>query len=98
MIRFFGQRWIPTGWYRNAVLRPRRNAMLVLSRRVGEEIVIHGNVRLSIVAVKGHGVRVGIAAPPSVTVDRKEIHDRRAELTAHALPASTRRSKGTVRH
>jgi carbon storage regulator len=72
--------------------------MLVLSRRVGEEIVIHGNVRLSIIAVKGDRVRVGIAAPPSVTVDRKEIHDRRAELTSDALSALTRRSQDTVRH
>jgi carbon storage regulator len=72
--------------------------MLVLSRRVGEEIVIHGNIRLTIVAVKGNGVRVGIAAPPSVTVDRKEIHDRRAELVTDALPALTRRSKRAVRH
>jgi carbon storage regulator len=72
--------------------------MLVLSRRVGEEIVIHGNVRLTIVAAKGHSVRLGIVAPPSVTVDRKEIHDRRTKLTDHALPASTRRSKRPVRH
>src|SRR5262249_40218324 len=60
MIRFFGQGWIPTGWYRNAVLLSRRDAMLVLSRSVGEEIVIDGNVRLTIVAVKGDRVRVGI--------------------------------------
>ena len=55
--------------------------MLVLSRRVGEEIVIDGHIRLTVIAVKGDGVRVGIAAPPSVTVDRKEVHDRRAEQT-----------------
>jgi len=52
--------------------------MLVLSRRLGEEIVIGGNIRLTIVAVKGDRVRIGIAAPPDVTVDRQEIHDRRA--------------------
>ncbi len=53
--------------------------MLVLSRRIGEEIVIAGNIRLKIIAVKGGGVRVGITAPSSVTVERREIHDRRAE-------------------
>jgi carbon storage regulator len=58
--------------------------MLVLSRRVGEQIVIHGNIRVTIVEVKGSSVRIGITAPPSVTVDRKEIHDRRAELTTDA--------------
>jgi carbon storage regulator len=72
--------------------------MLILSRRVGEEIVIQGNVRLTIVAVKGDRVRLGILAPPSVTVDRKEIHDRRAELAIDALPALARRSERTVRH
>jgi carbon storage regulator len=56
--------------------------MLVLSRRIGEEIVIDGKIRLTIIALKGGSVRIGIAAPPSTTVDRKEIHDRRAEMTA----------------
>jgi len=56
--------------------------MLVLTRRNGEAIVIDGNIRLTVVAVKGDQVRIGIAAPPSVTVDRKEVHDRRAEQAA----------------
>ena len=55
--------------------------MLVLSRRVGEEIVIDGCIRVSITAIKGDRVRVGITAPPSVAVDRKEVHDRRAQFT-----------------
>ena len=54
--------------------------MLVLTRRVGEEIVINGNIHVMVVAVKGDKVRLGISAPPSVTVDRKEVHDRRAEF------------------
>ena len=54
--------------------------MLVLTRRVGEEIVIDGNIRVVVVAVKGDKVRLGINAPAAVTVDRKEIHDRRAEF------------------
>ena len=54
--------------------------MLVLSRRVGEEIVIDGDIRVTIVAVRGDRVRVGITAPPSVPVDRQEIHQRRVEF------------------
>jgi carbon storage regulator len=65
-----------------AAILPRRNIMLVLSRRVGEEIVIEENIRLTIMEVKGGCVRVGIAAPPSVTVNRKEVHDRRVESPA----------------
>lgn len=54
--------------------------MLVLTRRVGEEIVIDGTIRIMVVAVKGDKVRLGISAPPSITVDRKEVHDRRIEF------------------
>ncbi|MGH7226832.1 MAG: carbon storage regulator [Gemmataceae bacterium] len=51
--------------------------MLVLTRRPGEEIVIDGNIRLTVVSVKGDRIRIGIEAPPSVVVDRQEIHERR---------------------
>lgn len=54
--------------------------MLVLTRRVGEEIVIAGNIRVIVTAVKGEKVRIGICAPPAVAVDRKEVHERRAEF------------------
>lgn len=54
--------------------------MLVLTRRVGEEIVIDGNIRVMVVSIKGDKVRLGISAPPSITVDRKEVHDRRGEF------------------
>lgn len=51
--------------------------MLVLSRRVGEEIVINDCIRVTVVAVKGDRVRIGIEAPRDVTVDRAEVHARR---------------------
>jgi carbon storage regulator len=51
--------------------------MLVLTRRPGEEIVIDGRIRLTVVSVHGDRVRIGIEAPPSVIVDRQEIHERR---------------------
>lgn len=47
--------------------------MLVLSRRIGEEIVIAGDIRLTVVAVSGQRVRLGISAPRSVTVARQEL-------------------------
>jgi carbon storage regulator len=52
--------------------------MLVLTRREGEEIVIAGNIRVTLVSVEGGKVRLGITAPPSVPVHRKEVHDRLA--------------------
>ena len=51
--------------------------MLVLSRRPGEEIILDGTIRITVVSVKGNRIRLGIEAPPSVVVDRKEIHERR---------------------
>jgi carbon storage regulator len=51
--------------------------MLVLSRRVGEVIVIDGDIRITVVLVQGQKVRIGIEAPPHVPVDRQEVHERR---------------------
>ncbi len=54
--------------------------MLVLTRRIGEEIVIGGNIRVTITAIKGDKVRIGVSAPPDVRVDRAEVHARRQEF------------------
>lgn len=54
--------------------------MLVLTRRLGEEIVIGRDIRVKVVMVQGEKVRLGISAPASVPVDRSEIHERRAEF------------------
>ena len=47
--------------------------MLVLSRRVNERLVIDGNIVVTIVRVAGGSVRVGIEAPPEVSVRREEL-------------------------
>lgn len=51
--------------------------MLVLSRKVGEEIIINENIRVTVVAVKGDRVRLGIDAPRDVSVDRSEVVNRK---------------------
>ena len=51
--------------------------MLVLTRRIGETIVIDNAVRVTVLEVKGERVRLGVAAPRDVLVDRQEIHERR---------------------
>lgn len=56
--------------------------MLVLTRRLGEEIVIGDAIRVKIVLIKGDRVRLGVTAPDSVPVDRSEIHERRAEFNS----------------
>jgi carbon storage regulator len=54
--------------------------MLVLSRKVGEKIIIDGCITVMIVAVNGNTVRLGITAPPEVRIDREEIHRQRMEF------------------
>ena len=61
--------------------------MLVLTRRLGDEIVIDGTIRVTVVGLKGDKVRLGISAPDSVAVDRQEVH-RRREFAAPATPAA----------
>lgn len=47
--------------------------MLVLTRRQGEEIVIGGNIHVTVVSVQGNRVRLGITAPREVAVERLEL-------------------------
>jgi carbon storage regulator len=49
--------------------------MLVLTRRIGEEIVIDGDIRVTLVAIKGDTARLGITAPKEIPVQRQEIHE-----------------------
>lgn len=51
--------------------------MLVLTRRLGQEIVIDGRIRIQVTAVQGDRVRLGITAPKDVLVDRAEVHECR---------------------
>jgi carbon storage regulator len=61
--------------------------MLVLARKVGEEIVIGDNIRLTVVAVHGQKARIGISAPKEVVVDRQEVADRRNHGWLSAEPS-----------
>ena len=47
--------------------------MLVLTRKVGEEIVIDGGIRVAVVLVRGNRVRIGIKAPTNVRIQRREL-------------------------
>lgn len=49
--------------------------MLVLSRKRDESIVIDGGIVITIVDIRGDKVRLGIEAPSTVPVHRKEVHD-----------------------
>jgi carbon storage regulator len=56
--------------------------MLVLSRKVGQRVLIGDDIAITIVRVSGGGVRLGIEAPTSLTVVREELQQQLAQLEA----------------
>jgi carbon storage regulator len=73
---------------------PKGIAVLILTRRIGEKLVIGEVVTVSVLGVKGSQVRIGIEAPHEVPVHREEIYQRilkeRAAVTAQAVVCSDR--------
>ncbi len=56
--------------------------MLILTRRSGETVYIGDDVIVTVLAIKGNQVRIGINAPRSVAVDREEIFERKRSESA----------------
>lgn len=50
--------------------------MLVLSRKKNESIIINGNIRITVIAIRGNHVRLGIEAPEAIGVFREELFAR----------------------
>jgi carbon storage regulator len=50
--------------------------MLVLSRRLGETLIIGDDIKITVLGISGNQVRLGIAAPKNVSVHREEVYRR----------------------
>ena len=60
--------------------------MLILARRIGESLEVGNDVRVTVLAIKGNQVRIGIDTPRQVAVHREEIY-RRLTAAANDLTA-----------
>ena len=65
--------------------------MLILTRRVGETVMIGNEVTVTVLGVKGNQVRVGVNAPKDVAVHREEIYERiKREQDSNVAPSNAK--------
>jgi carbon storage regulator len=60
-------------------------AMLYLTRKVGQSIIINNTIELTVTEVQGKTVKLGFSFPSDTTILRKEVHDRISEENTAAL-------------
>lgn len=68
--------------------------MLILTRRVGETLMIGDSVTVTVLGVKGNQVRVGITAPKDVAVHREEIYKRIQDVPDASVSESVNDTQG----
>jgi len=70
--------------------------MLILTRRVGESLMIGDEVSVTVLGVKGNQVRIGVSAPKEVAVHRQEIYERIRREQSEEGASGTKASRGLV--
>jgi carbon storage regulator len=64
--------------------------MLALTRRKGESIIIGDNIEIVVLGINGDQVKLGIAAPKTIIINRKEIHEQILEANRDAALKGTK--------
>ncbi|MBB3130892.1 carbon storage regulator [Paenibacillus rhizosphaerae] len=72
--------------------------MLVLSRKKGESIIIQDEIEITILAVEGDNVRLGITAPDHIDIFRKEIYLSIKEANLESATANPGELEGLLKH
>jgi carbon storage regulator len=67
--------------------------MLILTRRVGETVMIGNEVTVTVLGVKGNQVRIGVNAPKDVSVHREEIYERIKREEDHGDGSAAKKTK-----
>ena len=57
--------------------------MLVLSREIDEDILIGDDIVVTVIDIRGDKVRIGVQAPPNVSIDRREVRKRKLRDGVH---------------
>ena len=61
--------------------------MLILSRKIGESLIINDGMKVTVLGIKGNQIRIGVTAPREVAVHREEIYNRILRERAQASQA-----------
>ncbi len=59
--------------------------MLVLSRKVGESVIIQGNIKITVLEISGNQIKLGFEAPNDVLIFRQEIYEKVVDENKNAL-------------
>ena len=63
--------------------------MLILTRKVGESVLIGDDISISVLSVRGNQVKLGVQAPKEVSVHREEIYQRIKQMKDEQLDSSS---------